>query len=262
MKNNPFSKSELSQIKSFYQSEMAQVQSKLKHIIDVLNKLESLPMADEGLMKEAKSTVIPAPKKPNVKSTKGRGRPRKVESLIVEKSATAKKQIAKKVKPVVAKKEKAVKVTKQKAVENIAPVVVPKKLVGRPKKAEVKPKAKVKKVVKTVKPKAVEKSKVGKRPIKPNAGSSKVKWNDFIINTLTKEMKPFLLKDFTEKAMVDFKITPNNSERAKMAIAGTLTRLVKDGKSITTIKKSGQKGSYYVLNNWVDSGVLKPDFAG
>jgi hypothetical protein len=106
MKNNPFSKSELSQIKSFYQSEMAQVQSKLKHIIDVLNKLESLPMADEGLMKEAKSTVIPAPKKPNVKSTKGRGRPRKVESLIVEKSATAKSKLQKRLNQLLQKKKR------------------------------------------------------------------------------------------------------------------------------------------------------------
>jgi hypothetical protein len=261
MKSNPFSKSELTQIKSFYQSEMAQVQNKLKHIIDVLNKLESLPMADEELLNEVKGTVTSASKKPKVKSTKGRGRPRKIATPAIEVAAVAKKQAAKKVKPVVAKKEKGVKISKQKAVASIAPVVAPKKLVGRPKKAEVKLKVKERKSEKTIKTKAVPKGKVGKRPIKPNAGSAKVKWNDFIINTLTNEKKPFLLKDFTEKALIDFKITPNNSERAKMAIAGTLTRLVKDGKSVATLKKSGQKGSFYILNNWLDSGVLKPEFA-
>jgi hypothetical protein len=258
MKNNPFSKSELSQIKSFYQSEMAQVQNKLKHIIDVLNKLESLPMADEELMKEVKSTVAPAAKKPKVKSTKGRGRPKKMVPAI-EVLAAAKKQVAKKVKPILAKKEKIAKNAKQKVAPSVASVAPAKKAVGRPKSTEVKPVVKVKKAVKA---KAVKTSKTGKRPIKPNAGSTKVKWNDFIINTLTKEKKPFLLKDFTEKAMVDFKITPENSERAKMAIAGTLTRLVKDGKSLSTIKKSGQKGSQYVLNNWIESGALKAEFAG
>lgn len=268
MKNNQFSKDELAQMRSYYQNEYNQLQQKMKHVVEVLKKLEPIAYSDENAGVDIK---IPVKKVENSKGKRGPGRPKKVVAEVVP---TKKEKVAaplkvKKVakatpKKVDAKKVIAKKVVKPKevATANVAAAKEPKpKKVGKKVVKKAAPKVKkVKAVVKT-KPKSKQpkKGKFLKKPIKSGTGDSKVKWNDFIINTLLQEEKPFLLSNFTQKAISELNIPTEDSERAKMAIAGTLTKITKTGNEIKTYKKQGQKGSFYVLSTWLDeSGKLKP----
>jgi hypothetical protein len=276
MKNNQFSKDELAQMKSFYQNEYNQLLLKIKHVVEVLKKLEPVAFSDEIAIVDIKMPVKKALVKTEVrKGKRGPGRPKKsvaevvpvkkekVAAPIKEVKATPKKITPKKV---AAKKVATKKVTKPKevATANVAAVKEPKpKKVVKKVIKKVTPKVKKVKAVVKAKPKVkpAKKGKFLKKPIKSGTGDSKVKWNDFIVNALLQEEKPFLLSNFTQRAVSELNIPAEDSERAKMAIAGTLTRITKAGNEIKTYKKQGQKGSFYVLSTWLDeSGNLKPEY--
>ncbi len=261
MKNNPFTPSQLAQMKSFYQNELEQTQSKLRHIIDVLNKLDKQTAVDSSLLEVKKKSVKKevVTKKAAIQNapSKRRGRPQKIvvagSEIVAEKKVSATR--GKRGRPAKA----VAKVTAKPAIK-----VAPKKTVAKPnvKKEKVSNvKTKKAKVVAKPKAKVVKGKKTPKKPIKVNVGGQKVKWTDFIANALSTDKKPYVLADFTSKAIKALDISEADAERAKMAIAGTLTRMVKEAKQISTVKKAGQKAKFYVLKDWLKDGALKPEFA-
>lgn len=274
MKNNQFSKDELAQMRSYYQNEYNQLQLKIKHVVEVLKKLEPVAfsgeMADVEIKMPNKKVVAKAADR---KGKRGPGRPKKVVAEVVpakKEKVAAPIKVKKVVKPITkkaaTKKVVTKKIIKSKEVPtaNVAAVKEPKQ-----KKAEKKvikkvaPKVKKVKAVTKAKPKSkpAKKGKFLKKPIKSGTGDSKVKWNDFIVNALLQEERPFLLSNFTQRAVSELNIPAEDFERAKMAIAGTLTRITKAGNEIKTYKKQGQKGSFYVLSTWLDeSGKLKQEY--
>lgn len=261
MKNNPFTPSQLAQMKSFYQNELEQTQSKLRHIIDVLNKLDKQTAVDSSLLEEKKKSVKKkeVTKKAAIQNApaKRRGRPKKIvaagSEIVAEKKVSTLK--GKRGRPA-----KAVAKVKAKPAIKVAPT----KTVAKPKvKKEKLSKVKTKKAKVVAKPKAkvVKGKRTPKKPIKVNVGGQKVKWTDFIVNALLTDKKPYVLADFTSKAIKALDISAADAERAKMAIAGTLTRMVKEAKQISTVKKAGQKAKFYALKDWLKDGALKPEFA-
>lgn len=265
MKNNPFTPSQLAQMKSFYQNELEQTQSKLRHIIDVLNKLDKQTAVDSSLLEVKKKSVKKeaVTKKAVAKEAaiqnvpaKRRGRPKKIvaagSEVAVEKKVSAPK----------GKRGRPAKTT-AKVMAKPAPKVATKIAVDKPKVKKVKVSKVKAKAKPTAKPKAkvVKGKRTPKKPIKVNVGGQKVKWTDFIVNALSTDKKPYVLADFTSKAIKALDISAADAERAKMAIAGTLTRMVKEAKQISTVKKSGQKAKFYVLKDWLKDGALKPEFA-
>lgn len=257
MKNNPFTPSQLAQMKSFYQNELEQTQLKLRHIIDVLNRLENQPAADESLLKvkakDEKKVKVEKVGKPEAASVKRRGRPKKVQAAV---AAAPTQEIA----VTKGKRERPAKAESKSKTKLAAVAAKDKPKASKTKVVNTRVK-KAKPAVAKAKTKSVKSKRTPKKPIKVNVGGQKVKWTDFIVNSLSSDRKPCILSDFTGKAIKALDISAADSERAKMAIAGTLTRMVKEAKQITTIKKPGQKAKFYALVEWLEDGKLKPEFA-
>jgi hypothetical protein len=121
-----------------------------------------------------------------------------------------------------------------------------------PKAPAVKPKVTKAKTKTTRKP---------RKPIKRGSGKSKVKWNDFVLNTLSKAKKPIKSAEFANEALAAFKPKEADVPRLKQAISATLSKLVTTDKKLLANKLEGTREKTYGLKEWYDDkGNLLPDF--
>ena len=226
---------------------------------------------------------------------KKRGRKPSVKPVVTtdtkEIKAIAKKPISKA--PV--KKEKKVKTIKikvapkkrgrkPKAIASEVKVNAEKKEVTvaeKVKKPEVKAaekKKEVKVTVKAKKPKVkVAKKKVAKvkaepkkrgrkpkslrKPIKGGKGKDKVKWNDFINETLTSKNSLMLASSITQAALAKFEIPASDRDRVRMAISTTLTKMANKDKVLHTYTQPGIRGAFFGLKAWFnDKAELNNDY--
>lgn len=111
------------------------------------------------------------------------------------------------------------------------------------KKTSAKPK------IEQVKAKATRKKR---EPIKRGRGKSKVKWNDFVINTLAKIEKPVKSSEITNEAIVAFKTKEADIPRVKQAVSVALSKLVTTEQKLIASKLEGTREKEYGLKEWYD----------
>jgi len=247
MKKISLTETEVKDLLDLYQSEIDRAQRRINNLKNIIIKLSEEQISEE-----------PIKEKPIVKGK--RGRKPKVKVLEASNKKTTpevKEKKALKAKIITTKKEE------------LKPEIIqePKKR-GRKKKVveeKVAPKKRGrKKKVATVKPapkKRGRKPKSLRKPIKGGKGKDKVKWNDFIIETVTSKNSLMLASSLTQAALEKFQIPNSDRDRVRMAISTTLTKMVKDDKVLTTFTQPGIRGSFYGLTEWFnDKAQLNKEY--
>ena len=177
----------------------------------------------------------------------------------VAKKVTAKESKKKFVEAKTAKPEPKKRGRKPKSLENKA---TDSKAVVKVVEKKAKPKVSKKKIVK---PKAEPKKRGRKpkslrKPIKTGKGKDKVKWNDFIFESLTLKDTLLPASAITQTALDKFEIHESDRDRVRMAISTTLTKMVNKDKVLKTFIRQGARGSLFGLSNWFNGNELKDDY--
>ena len=219
MKKISLSESEVNDLLDLYQSEIDRAQRRINNLKTIIKKLSTGNTPEQAIEKPAK-----------VKSKRGR-KP--------------------KVRLIDAKVEVEAKETKK--VEAIVPE--PKKRGRKKKVVEVKAKPakrgrKKKVIIPAVPKKRGRKPKTLHKPIKGGTGEKKVKWNDFIVETITSKNSLMLASSLTQAALEKFQIPANDRDRVRMAISTTLTRMVNKDKVLQTHSEKGIRGAFFGLTSW------------
>lgn len=89
-----------------------------------------------------------------------------------------------------------------------------------------------------------------RKPIKGGKGRNKVKWNDFIIETITSKNSLMLASSLTQAALEKFQIPPSDRDRVRMAISTTLTKMTNKDKVLQTHSEKGIRGAFFGLTAW------------
>jgi len=223
MKKISLSEAEVNDLLDLYQSEIDRAQRRINNLKTIIKKLS------EG------HTVETTPAEPiKVKAKRGR----KPKAKPAETKATKEAVETKKIK-------EAVKVEEPKKIGRKKPVV-------EEKKVEAKKKVRKKKAVKVkaAPKKRGRKPKSLRKPIKGGKGVNKVKWNDFIAETLTSKNSLMLASSITQAALEKFKIPANDRDRVRMAISTTLTKMVNKDKVLQTYSQKGIRGAFFGLPSW------------
>jgi hypothetical protein len=114
------------------------------------------------------------------------------------------------------------------------------------------------------KPKAKRgrKPKGEQKPLKRGTGKSKVKWNDFVMDTLKRLNAPSLSSNIAAEAVYKFKTPQADIGRVKLVISGALSKLVNTEKKLLTQKIPGSREKLYGLREWFnDKGELLPEYS-
>lgn len=204
--------------------------------------------------------------KPVIVKAEPKKRGRKPKDKAVETSA--KKEVTKKI----IKKEPKKKVSKVKEKPTL------KKRGRKPKTTEIKVaevKAETTVVEKKAKPK-VSKKKIAKskaepkkrgrkpkslrKPIKGGKGKEKVKWNDFIFESLSSKNTLLPASAITQAAIEKFEIHESDRDRVRMAISTTLTKMANKDKILKTYSQQGVRGAFFGLSTWFNENELKEEY--
>jgi len=223
MKKISLSEVEVNDLLDLYQSEIDRAQRRINNLKSIIIKLsEGQPVE---LLEE-----IPTKEKSK------RGRKPKVKVAAEAKAVKKTKEIIE-VKESEVAKEPEKRGRKKKAVQVIAE---PKKR-GRKKKVVV---------VKTAPKKKGRKPKSLRKPIKGGKGENKVKWNDFIVETITSKDSLMLASSITQAALEKFEIPNSDRDRVRMAISTTLTKMANKDKVLQTYSQKGIRGAFFGLAAW------------
>lgn len=268
MKKISLSESEANDLLDLYQSEIDRAQRRINNLKTIIHKLseghsfehtEEEPVKVKGKRGRKPKAKVAVEVKPVIKTKEvkeikekeiakePKKRGRKPKAKVAEIKAEPKKRGPKpKVKAAEAKVKKEKNTIKEKEI-----IKKPKKI-GRKKKVSK---------VKAAPKKRGRKPKSLRKPIKGGKGSEKVKWNDFIIDTITEKNSLMLASSITRAALEKFEIPESDRDRVRMAISTTLTKMVKSDKNISTYSQEGIRGSFYGLAGWFnDNAQLKDEY--
>ncbi|NVO10394.1 MAG: hypothetical protein HXX16_10575 [Bacteroidales bacterium] len=260
MKKISLSEIEVNDLLDLYQSEIDRAQRRINNLKTIINKLsegQSIETLEEKPVKvKGKRGRKPSirPVEVNViseiKDKKGkvievesrkRGRKKKVEEV----NAAPQKGMVVEAREIPKKRGR-----KKKIVEiNAVPEVRGEKVVKTKATIEKKEKKKVAKV-KAIPKKRGRKPKSVRKPIKGGKGENKVKWNDFIIETITSKDSMMLASSITQAALEKFQIPSNDRDRVRMAISTTLTKMANKDKVLQTYSQKGIRGAFFGLTSW------------
>lgn len=289
MKKISLSEIEVNDLLDLYQSEIDRAQRRINSLKSIVKKISEGQPVESAEEKPAKSEVKRG-RKPKIKAVevkaekkitsepKKRGRKPKaiVEVVKAEPKKRGRKPKVKTVEAEVIKKQvtKEPK-TKEKKTKKIIKAE-PKKRGRKPKAiaAEVSvvdEKKEIKVTEKVKKPKKVQKKKVAKvkaepkkrgrkpkslrKPIKGGKGKDKVKWNDFINETLQSKDSLMLASSITQAALEKFDIPASDRDRVRMAISTTLTKMANKDKVLHTYSQPGIRGAFFGLTSWFNENA-------
>ncbi len=228
----------------------------------IANIVNEIKKAKEITVEPKKRGPKPKDKVAKVKAEpKKRGRKPKVKPVEV-KATKEIKEVAKKIvikEP--KKKEGVIKIKAEPKKRGRKPKTIATEVKILDKKSEAKVIAKVKKpkeknLKKTVAKVKAEPKKRGRKPkslrkpIKGGKGKDKVKWNDFIIETITSKDSLMLASSITQAALEKFDIAASDRDRVRMAISTTLTKMANKDKVLQTYTQQGIRGAFFGLAKW------------
>lgn len=249
MKRLTLTNAEFLHLKELYQTELEKAQQRIEHLSAILKKLDAgIETVDPIESKSNKGTKnIDLNVETEIKDKPRRGRKPKVNLEVPQ----VKPKLPRGRKPKAVALEEKPKLKRGRKPKDTIQQEKPKLKRGR------KPKSQnlVQEAVGIQKPKRV------KRAIKKGVGKKKVKWNDFIIDFLTKRNMPQLSSDITKEAVTHFKIKESNIPRVRLVISGVLSKLVSTDKKLKTQKQEGSREKLYGLNDWFnEEGNLLPSY--
>jgi hypothetical protein len=238
MKKLTLTNAEFSHLREIYQTELEKAQKRIEHLSAILKKLDS--------DNEVSFSSEAQPLKGTNKKTLGTHVNPAARSIV--KGAGAKKAV--KIDDIVVAdplhEEKPKRGRRPKAVAEVKP----KSTRGR------KPKASSDAKIKTL---VAKKPRKTRKLIKKGVGKKKVKWNDFIVDYLTKTGAAKLSSEITREAVSGFKIKESDKPRVRLVISGILSKLVTADKVLRTKKIEGSREKLYGLANWFnENGELLP----
>jgi hypothetical protein len=278
MKKITLSDVEINELLDLYQSEIDRSQRRinnLKRTIEKLSEGQSVKQKEEKITKikgkrgrkpKVKVEEVKAPVEKVVKKEpKKRGRKPKFVEIKPEPKKRGRKPKVKTLDERVISDKIVTKEPKQKEIKtkNVLkkrgrkPIAKPiiakptKKIVEKKIPKEKKKAGRKKKVTLTkTSPKKIVKSKVLRKPIKSGKGKDKVKWNDFITETITSKNSLMLASSLTRAALEKFSIPASDRDRVRMAISTALTKLTNKDKVLQTYLQPGIKGAFFGLASW------------
>jgi preprotein translocase subunit SecD len=233
MKKISLTETEVNELLDLYQSEIDRAQRRISNLKTIIKKLS------EGSAIES-STEKPV----KVKSKRGR----KPNARPIEAKVVVETKEAKKVKDEVIVPEPKERGRKKKFVE----------LKAEPKKRGRKKKVVIAKATPKIRGR---KTKSLRKPIKGGKGENKVKWNDFIVETIKAKNSLMLASSLTQAALEKFQIPASDRDRVRMAISTTLTKMANKDKVLTTHSEKGIRGAFFGLASWFnDKGKLNSEY--
>ncbi len=99
-----------------------------------------------------------------------------------------------------------------------------------------------------------------RKPIKVGKGKDKVKWNDFIFESLSTNNTLLPASAITQAAINKFEIHESDRDRVRMAISTTLTKMANKDKVLKTYNQQGVRGAFFGLSNWFNANELKEEY--
>ena len=242
MKKISLSDVEVNELLDLYQSEIDRAQRRITNLKTIIKKLS-----------EGKSIELSEEEPEKIKNKRGRKPKAKVPVVVPKKAEVVK----------VVEKEPAKRGRKKKVAEVKAEVKQEKKKVVVKPKPTPKKKEKKKQTtkVKAAPKKRGRKPKSLRKPIKGGKGKEKVKWNDFIIETIKSKNSLMLASSLTQAALEKFQIPNSDRDRVRMAISTTLTKLANKDKVLRTHSEKGLRGAFFGLSTWFnDKGNLNNEY--
>jgi hypothetical protein len=294
MKKISLSEVEVNDLLDLYQSEIDRSQRRINNLKNIIKKL-SEGHSEHSIEEKPIKIETKRGRKPKIKSIetqlekditlepKKRGRKPKfnVETIKAEprkrgrkpKEKVADAQVTKAIVKKLVTKEPKNKISKtttnlKKRGRKPKPVVAEVKPISVKKEAKVVKKDKKTKVQKKSLVKAKAEPKVSgrkprilRKPIKGGKGKDKVKWNDFINDTITSKDSLMLASSITRAALEKFKIPASDRDRVRMAISTTLTKMANKDKILQTYIQPGIRGAFFGLAKWFnDKAELNNDY--
>ncbi len=102
--------------------------------------------------------------------------------------------------------------------------------------------------------KAMAKVRTSKRKTrKPGVKKGKVKWNDFVYNTVKKIGKPVKSADIANEVVKELKTPESDVSRVGQTVSVALSKLVTAEKRLVAKKVEGVRQKEYGLPEWYDS---------
>jgi hypothetical protein len=245
MKRISLSEIEVNDLLDLYQSEVDRAQRRINNLKTIIKKLSKGQTTEKSDEKPAKVKGKRG-RKPKVKPAENKVVSEtniiREKGLVTRSNKRERKKKAVEVKAAVEEKVVEVKATPKKgsrAKKAVKVKVVPEKKL-KPIKAKKAPKKRGRK------PKSLRK------PIKGGKGENKVKWNDFIIETITSKDSLMLASSITQAALEKFEIPNSDRDRVRMAISTTLTKMTNMDKVLKTYSQKGIRGAFFGLPTWFD----------
>lgn len=243
MKKISLSEVEVNELLDLYQSEIDRAQRRitnLKTIIKKLSEEKSIELTEEK------------PKIPELLKSKRGRKPKAHAPVIVSKKEEEVNEIV---------KEPKKRGRKKKVIEVKASVTPEKKKEVIKSKPASKKRVEKKKVTIAAPKKRGRKPKSLRKPIKGGKGKEKVKWNDFILETITSKNSLMLASSLTRAALEKFQIPNSDRDRVRMAISTTLTKMANKDKVLRTHSQKGLRGAFFGLKDWFnEKGELSNEY--
>lgn len=227
MKKLTLTQPEVEELIDLYEVEIDRAQRRISVLKGQLKKLkkETTPDAPSNAVTPKKRGPKPKVKPETVKEAKKRGRkPNAVKEGAAEPKTKGRKPVVKEEKMAEAKKRGR------------------KPKVKEPKKRGPKPRKSLRK------------------PIKSAKGENKVKWNSFIIDTITSNDALLSANTLTQAAMAKLEIPQSEKNRVRMAISTALTKMVKKDKTLLPYNQNGSRAAFYGLPSWFENESLRAEY--
>ena len=263
MKKISLTDSEINDLLDLYQSEIDRAQRRINNLKSIIEKLSESKTNEPTIEKKIEKQSVKSIEK--LKGKRGRKPKMKVVQQIpvVDKKEEIKEKTNKEVPKKILDKDRK---SQEKALKEAKAVIIveekkePQKR-GRKKKEDETKVVKTKKrgrKKKTAKAKAAPKKRGRKpkslrKPIKGGKGKEKVRWNDFILETIKSKNSLMLASSLTQAALEKFQIPNSDRDRVRMAISTTLTKMANKDKILKTHLQPGLRGAFFGLSQWFNS---------
>lgn len=107
-------------------------------------------------------------------------------------------------------------------------------------------------VTKQMRAEAYNEVDVNQKKKKNRRKKKKVKWADFITNTIRSKETVMLANEIIQAAYDEFDVPDDEKQKVRMSLSSILTRMLNQEKILKTYAVDGIRGRFYGLTEWFD----------
>lgn len=93
-------------------------------------------------------------------------------------------------------------------------------------------------------------SDVNQKKKKNRRKKKKVKWADFILNTIRSKETVMLANEIIQAAYDEFDVPDEEKQKVRMSLSSILTRMLNQDKVVKTYAVDGIRGRFYGVSDW------------